>query len=171
MAMDERPDDHRSRQRRPIGVVGWILRAPITTTGVRVIDSIVLFVGVVVAVVVCIPILILTLAAAYVIAQVLSALGVPDAIGGVVIIVLGVGGGLVIGFFVLLRVSRGLPGRVRDILYEADQPEPDPVSETALGRHDPEEDRATFIDRVAAADAAIAPRVAARPEDDRPDGG
>jgi hypothetical protein len=135
------------------------------------------------ALVVCIPILLLTLLGALAVSLVLSALGVPDAIGGFVVFVFGFGGGLVLAFLALLWISRRLPDPVRGFLYGADE-HARSISGVLTAR-DPGHDSATLIDRVraadatlapaddtlAAADAAIASGLGARREDDRPDGG
>jgi hypothetical protein len=97
--------------------------------------------AIVVAVLVCFPILVLTTLGASVLSQVLAAIGLPPAAQGILILVVGLGGGLGIGFVVLLRILRRLPRRVRQIAFDPDEsPPPDerpaPMSSAELAALD-----------------------------------
>ena len=131
-----------------------LLLTPIPTTTTRPIDMIILPVGIVVAVVVCLPILAGTLLAGAVVGLGLETLGAPGAVTAVPGLV-GLIGGLALGFIVLLRIYRRLPRRMRSWVIPEDE---DPVGVAGvlpLGR-DPDRDDGTLRDRVAAADATLA---------------
>ena len=94
-----------------VSVARWLLLWRPPHSQMRVIDSLYLLVGLVVAFVVCIPILTATMLIAWSIASIMGVLGVPQAAQGLVILFLGIGGGLAAGFDVLVRISSGFRPR------------------------------------------------------------
>ena len=107
--------DRRAGPRRLSAAARRLLLLPVVpTTGgfVRPIEIVAWPILIVAALFVCIPILIVTILAAVVVAALLAALGVPGAILAAVLLV-GFGGGLVLSFVALLRISRRLPSSIR----------------------------------------------------------
>ena len=146
-----------------------VLQAPVPGTDLRLIDMVVLPIGMVVAMVVCLPILLGCTALGAAVALALEAIGAPSAVAAVPGL-LGFGVGLVLSFVVLLRLYRRLPASIR-----------------ALVTPDDDEDRGTSLDgppassgsgpdtgrsleeRIAIADAALAAPVPSDPATTRSD--
>jgi hypothetical protein len=153
MTMDPRQRPARAGRSRFRTVADRLLRLPVPSADMRVVDLVVLPVAALIAIVVAIPILIVTTVAAYGLFSGLTAVGVPQATASAVIPILGFGGGLVVVAVVLLRISRRLPAAIRSLVYEDDAEEP--AIRPRAG--DPDADPTTFVERVAAADATLAP--------------
>jgi len=159
-----RPD--RDRPVRPVpSLLRRLLLTPLTETGVRIIDVVILPIGAVVAFFVCIPILIVTTLLGAVIGVALNGLGVPQTVSGLVGLA-GFVGGLALGFVVLVRLYRRLPTRIRSWVTPKDAEPGEVASALPFGR-DSAADAATLHRRIASADAALA--VADAPPADRPD--
>jgi hypothetical protein len=162
--MHENPLNVRPPRRQPPGVVRRLLSVPITPEGTRIIDILAIFVGIPLAIVVCIPILIVTFVAAAGVGLLLGELGASDQVRGLVGI-LGLVGGLALCFLALLAIYRRLPAAMRgwiDSEVEEEPKEPtDPILDRVLTA-----DPATFADRLASADAALAPDSAPSSDDD-----
>jgi len=100
------------------------------SSDLRIVDTFYILAGFVVAVVVCLPILVVTTIGAYLVTLVLAAIGVNATVQGALILVLGFGGGLVLGFLVLVRISRRVPGSVRALVNDESGSESDGVAAT-----------------------------------------
>ena len=101
--------------------VRWLLLAPLTPEGARIIDIVILPIGAVVAFLVCIPIWILTILAAAAVGSALVALGAPEGVRDFVAVA-GIGGGLVLSFVALLRIYRRVPAGIRSWVTPEDEP-------------------------------------------------
>ena len=121
----------------------------------------VLFLGIPVAIVVCIPILAVTIVAGAAVGPLLTVLGAPETILALPGL-LGFFGGLALCFLALLRIYRRLPASIR--AWVASEDEDKDARAPILGR-DPIAEAATLDDRLAATDA----RFAALASDDRPE--
>ena len=158
MSIDREPTSARPPRRHPVvAAIRTILLVPLPPNDTRLIDILMIVVGVPVALVICLPILALTLLAGIPIGFALGELGVPDTIIGIV----GLGvfaAGLGLCFFVLLKLSKRLPNAVRAFAFQEDEPE---SGSAPVLRRDPNADDGTLHARLAAADAALAPGIAA----------
>lgn len=132
-----------------------LLRVLPTRAGfLRPIDLVILPVGAIVAFVVVVPILIATMASGYAVGFLLSELGAPDVVFSAVVLVIGVGGAVVLSFFVLLRISRRLPPSTRAVVFDEDEVEGHPAPRRD---RDPDADAAMLAHELQQADAALAP--------------
>ena len=113
------------------------------------------------ALVVCVPILILTFLIAYGISMILAAIGVPGVIQGVVILVVGLGGGLILSFLALRWIIRRFS--LMSVVSRGAAPDPGPLIGPDLAP-----DPATFAERLAAADARLAAPKALTPDQPHP---
>jgi hypothetical protein len=104
------------------GVIERVVRTEIPIVAMRPADVVAIPLAVVVAIVVCFPILVVTMVGVAVVTEPLVAVGLPPAVQGILFLVVGLGGGLAIGFVVLLRILRRLPRRVCRIAFELDEP-------------------------------------------------
>jgi uncharacterized sodium:solute symporter family permease YidK len=129
---------------------------------VEAIVTAILFLG---AVVICVPILVVSMGAAYLLTLGLDALGVSDTIQGAVILLGGLAGGLVACFFALRFISRRLPTQMRAYLYGSPSPVTDHTEPMPVFGRDPDADPVSVEERVRAADDALS-----RPDEelDRP---
>ena len=151
-----RPSHRPSRLGRLAPAARSLLLFPIPTASgsIRLVDMVVLPVAVVVAMIVCIPILTVTFVVAAGLGSLLESLGVPAGLAEGVTLVVGLGSGLVLGFLVMLRISRRLPASVRTFVYEEDAATAEPAP---VAGGDPAADATSLAERLTAADAALAP--------------
>ena len=105
------------------------------------------------AVVLAIPILVVSIAIAFLISTLLMSLGVPNAIAGQVNVVVGLGGGLAVEFLVLVWLYRRFEPRLRKVT----PPPPPPDAGLPRARRDSAADPATLAERLSALDSTLAP--------------
>jgi hypothetical protein len=148
--MSDHSPNPRAAARGPVGsAVRSLLLLPLPPNGTRIVDMIVL------ALVVCLPILAMTLLGGAVVGLGLQAVGAPDALVAIPGLA-GLGSGLVLGFLVLLRVYMRVPAAIRSWVTPDDQ-DGDERGGLAMPHDDPAANPSTLVARVAASDAAFAP--------------
>ena len=119
--------------------------------------GIVLILLIIPSILLAIPILAVSFAISLVISTVLLSIGVPNAIAGLAILIVGFGGGLAVEFLVLVRLYRRFAPRLQKLTPRHETRPP-------RARRDPAADPATVAARLSELDARMAP-----PEDvDRP---
>jgi hypothetical protein len=143
-----------TRGNPPFAAIRWLLLLRLPPSGVRIVDVVVLFLGIPVAIVVCIPILAVTAIASIPIGSLLSALNAPAVVGAVFALVW-FGGGLALCFVALLRIYRRLPAAMRAWVTPEDTDEEPPAQPFD---RDPDANAGTLTDRIAEVDATFAPR-------------
>jgi hypothetical protein len=123
--VDEVPDMTADERPRRLGqlrrAVRWLVLLPLPPHGTRLIDLVILPIGIVVALCVCIPILIVWAIVVLLLGTVLTSLGVSPSVMGYLAIALFVVA-LAVCFVMLLRVLRRLPGPLRRLLVGAEDP-------------------------------------------------
>jgi hypothetical protein len=155
MSMEPNPAHDPPAGRRPMmAAVRWMLTVPLPPRGTRLIDMIVIFAGIPVAMILCIPIIVVTVLTAIPGGVALARLGVPEAVSTVY----GLGyfvGSLAVAFVVLVAVYRRLPSTVRGLIAPDDE-----LADTTTATFDADvsADPSTLDRRLAAADAALGPR-------------
>jgi hypothetical protein len=156
-----RSDDRPARRHPALAALRSLLLIELPPHGTRPIDIVVLFIGIPIALVVCLPILVVTVIAALPLGFLLDEVGAPEVIRAAY----GLGAfgvGLMLCFLVLRRLYRRVPPLVRRLISE---PEVETEPRTPVLGPDPDADPETFHDRVTAADAALADRRGNEPED------
>lgn len=152
--MDPDPrHDPRARPGLARTAIRRLLALPVNDQGITVSGTLALFIAMPVALVICLPILVVTTIVGVAAATLLSALGIPQSASGLLGF-LGFIAGLALSFLVLVRLYRRLPTAIRAWIAREDEVEDH--SAPVLDRYfDP--DVATLDDRIAAADAMLAP--------------
>jgi hypothetical protein len=117
MTADERPR-RLDRLRR---AVRWLVLLPLPPHGTRLMDIVILPIGIAIALLVSIPILVIWAIFVLLLGTVLTPLGVSPSVMGYLAIALFVVA-LAVCFVVLLRVFRRLPGSLRRLVVGAEDP-------------------------------------------------
>ena len=130
-----------------------VLAFPVNLDGATVGGTLALFIAMPVALVICLPILFAVAIVGVAAGALLSALGVPQSVSGLLGLA-GFVGGLVLSFVVLVRLYRRLPGWIKGWLASVDE---EVASPPPAPRRDPRADPGTVDARLAAADATHAP--------------
>ena len=147
-----RNDDRAPRRPGLASRIRRLLLVPLPPDGIRPVDMIALPIGVIVAFFVCIPIWIVTMLIAAVVASNLERLGLGDDLGRGVMIV-GIVTGLALSAIVLVRIWRRVPSAIRAFVFEEEAGAP---REPAwIIQRDPRADTDSVADRLAAADATL----------------
>jgi hypothetical protein len=113
-------DDRPSRRHPALVAVRSLLLVPLPPQGTRIIDIVFLFAAIPVVLVLCLPILLVTIVSGMPIGFALSELGAPEALRtayGLGVFV----GGLVVCFFAVLLAYRRLPAAIRSLVGSDDE--------------------------------------------------
>lgn len=103
------------------------------------------------AIVIAIPVLLVTFAVVAGVGLAMRAIGLPETLTSLVML-LGFVGGLAVLFVILLRITRRLPRGVRSTFLELDDQQPTPRDPTPTLEHDSAPDPTTLHERIRAAD-------------------